>query len=97
MGRRGEQVPSNCKHSTWGSSEPFTLLNCQRPSLSAALVAEASALAHRHKSLLIPSKQEAVEEVDGTLAVLLSLLCHQVGRRAQEEAGEQGSYKGRQN
>lgn len=54
-------------------------------------------MAHGQESLLIPSKQEAVEEVDGTLAVLLSLLCHQVGWRAQEEAGEQGGCRGRQN
>lgn len=71
--------------------------SCRRPGLSARLAARASALAHGQESLLIPGKQEAVEEVGGTLAVLLSLLCHQVGWRAQEEAGEQGGCGGRPN
>ena len=52
-------------------------------------------MAGGQESLLIPGEQEAVEEVDGTLAVLLSLLRHQVGRRAQEEAGEQGGCRGK--
>lgn len=71
--------------------------SCQKPGLSARLVARASALAHGQESLLIPGEQEAVEEVGGTLAVLLSLLCHQIGWRAQEEAGEQGGCTCRQN
>lgn len=51
------------------------------------------ALALGQGSLLVPGEQEAVEEVDGTLAVLLRLLHHQVGRGAQEEAGEQGGCR----
>lgn len=54
-------------------------------------------MAHGQESLLIPGRQEAVEEADGTLAVLRSLLCHQIGWRAQEEAGEQGGCGGREN
>lgn len=46
-------------------------------------------------SLLIPSKQETIVEDDGTLAVLLGLLRHQVGGRPQEEAGEQVGCRGK--
>lgn len=52
------------------------------------------ALAGGQGSLLVPGEQEAVEEVDGTLAVLLGLLRQQVGWRPQEEAGEQGGDHG---
>lgn len=46
------------------------------------------------ESFFVPGVQEAAEEVDGTLAVLLGLPGHQVGWRAQEEAGEQGGNHG---
>lgn len=82
-----------------GETHPFQLYtqhfcSCQRLSVSVRLAAQASALACRQESFLIPSKQEAVEEDDGMLVVLLSLLCHQVGWKAQEEAGELGGDHG---
>lgn len=85
----GGTVPSHCKHSTWRASILY-------PSeLSEAQLEHGPAFGTRHESLLISAEQEAVEEVDGTLAVLLSLPGHQVGWRAQEEAGEQGGCGGR--
>lgn len=86
--RRGN-VPSDCKHGTWRASSLY-------PSeLAEARLGRGPGFGTRHESLFVPGEQEAVEEVDGTLAVLLGLPGHQVGRRAQEEAGEQGGCGGR--
>lgn len=63
-GKERGTCPSDCKHGTWSSWEPP-----RRPGSTAGL-------GHRQGLLLIPSQQEAVEEVDGTLAVLLRLLGH---------------------
>lgn len=86
--RGGERVPSHCKHGTWRASSLY-------PSeLSEARLQRGPGFGTRRESLFVPAEQEAVEEVDGTLAVLLALPGHQVGRRAQEEAGEQGGDHG---
>lgn len=72
-----------------GDLRAFSPRSCERPGWSAG-----PGFGTRQESFFVPGEQEAVEEVDGTLAVLLGLLGHQVGWRAQEEAGEQGSDHG---
>lgn len=96
VGKRGERFPSTRKRGPQRSSEPSALWGAAGGAAWARGRQQgAPALAGGQESLLVPGEQEAVEEVDGTLAVLLGLLRHQVGWRPQEEAGEQGGCGGR--
>lgn len=48
---------------------------------------------HTSSLVVICSQQEAQDEAVGSLAILQSLLGHQVGWRPQEEAGKEGGWE----
>lgn len=86
-GRGNASLPT--VNTALGELRAFTPWSCERPGWSAG-----PGFGTWQESFFVPGEQEAVEEVDGTLAILLGLPGHQVGRRAQEEAGEQGGDHG---
>lgn len=87
-GRGNASLPT--VNTALGELRAFTPQSCERPGWSAG-----PSFGTRQESFFVPGEQEAAEEVYGTLAVLLGLPGHQVGWRAQEEAGEQGGCGGR--